>query len=96
MMADLKLNYANTEGPESAYEVVKTSITPETIEKFKVKASFDYRDSDKEIVAKGSGFELNIQFLDDGAHLTLNLSILFRAFRPKILESLERKLSKVI
>lgn len=95
-MADLKLSYSNTEGPEHAYEVVRTSITPETIEKFKVKAKFDYRDSDLEIVAKGSGFELNIQFLDDGAHLTLNLSMLFRAFRPKILESLERKLSKVI
>lgn len=95
-MADLKFSYTNTDNADSAYEVVKTNITPETIEKFKVKAEFEYIDSSKHIVAKGSGFELNIQFLDDGAHLTLKLSMLFKAFKPKILESLENKLSKII
>lgn len=95
-MSDLKFDYNNTDSAKNAYEVVKTNITPETIEKFKVKASFEYLDDNNHIIAKGSGFELNIHFLDDGAHLTLKLSLLFKAFKPKILESLEKKLSKII
>lgn len=95
-MADLKFEYINTDSASGAYEVVKTSITPETIEKFKVKAEFEYSDDNLHILAKGKGFELNIHFLDDGAQLTLSLSMLFKAFKPKILESLEKKLSKVI
>jgi hypothetical protein len=95
-MADLKFDYQHSENPDIAYDAVKESVTPETIEKFKVKADLNYKDGDKEIVAKGSGFELNIKFLDDGAHLTLNLSLIFKAFKPKILESLEKKLSKII
>lgn len=93
---DLKINYNNCTDKDQAYQAVKSNITDETIAKFKVKAELKYDDAERSVCATGKGFELNITFLDDCAQLKLNLSLLYRAFKSKILDTLERKISKVI
>jgi hypothetical protein len=92
----IKVNYSNSADKAAAYQAVKTYITPETLEKWKVKADITYEDQGQMIKAKGAGFELNINFLDTHAEATLNLSLLLRPLKGKIEESLEKQLKRVV
>lgn len=92
----VKINYSKVDNPQDAYAKVKENITPETMERYKVNASFDYNDSANKIKAKGKGFELNMDFHSDHATINLELSFLLKAFKQKILDSLERQIGKVI
>lgn len=93
---DKKVPYKKASSKEEAYETVKSAITPETIEKFKVNANLDYRDAEKKISAKGKGFDLDIDFLDDGVELELSLSFMLKPFKTKILEGLEKQLVRLV
>lgn len=92
----IKVAYNNTDGKDTAYQAVKSYITAETLEKWKVKADVNYDDSRQEVHAKGKGFELNINFLDTEVQAKLNLSLVLRPLKGKIEEGLEKQLRRVV
>ncbi len=92
----IKASYNKVEDKAAAYQAVKEFITPETLEKWKVKADVNYDDGNQEIHAKGKGFELNINFLDTEAQAELKLSMLLRPLKGKIEENLEKQLKRVV
>lgn len=93
---DLTIAYNKGQSKEEAYESVKSAITPETIEKFKVKADIIYKDESKQIVASGKGFDLNIDFLDGKALVKLNLSLILRPLKSTILASIEKQVTRIV
>lgn len=93
---DKKINYQKCASKEEAYSAVKAAITPETIEKFKVSADLEYLDGQNKINAKGKGFDLKIDFLEDSVELDLSLSFMLKPFRGKILEGLEKQLNRIV
>jgi hypothetical protein len=92
----LKVNYDKTNSKSEAFMAVKGHITPDLIEKFKIKAKVDYQESKNKIVATGKGFELNIELLDDYATATIKLSLLLRPLKGKILDGIEKQLKSVV
>lgn len=93
---DKKIGYQKTKSKEEAYQAVKTAITPETIERFKVSADLDYKDAEKKITAKGKGFDLKIDFMEDGVVMDLSLSFMLKSFKSKIIEGLEKQLVRIV
>ena len=91
---DLKLNYSNVTTKEDAYNAVKAAVTPEMLEKWQVKADISYNDFN--VVAKGKGFELTIDFLDEYCEVKLTLSFLLKPLRKKIIAGIEKQFSRVI
>ncbi|MCB9093912.1 MAG: polyhydroxyalkanoic acid system family protein [Halobacteriovoraceae bacterium] len=93
---DFCISYHNCTTKDEAYESIKTHITPEVLEKYKVSPSFEYDETNKVISAKGSGFSFSIQFQENEAHGTLELSFLLKPLKGKVMESLERQLRKYL
>lgn len=91
-----KINYSKVADASSAFALVKENITPDTMAKYKVKADFNYDEKNKVIHAKGSGFNLKMNFLADHAVIDLELSFLLKAFKQKIMESLEKQISRIV
>lgn len=92
----LKVNYNKVSTKEEAYAAVKGHITPELMEKFKVKAKVDYNEFAHKIVANGKGFELNIELLDDHVTATIKLSLVLRPLKGKVLDGIEKQLKHVV
>lgn len=93
---DLTIPYQNVASKEEAYAKVKEAVTPEAIERFKVKADLEYKDTAHQILARGTGFELNIDFLDDKAEIKLTLSFVLRPLKKKILGSIEKQVTRLV
>lgn len=91
---DLKIDYSNVTNKDEAYTAVKSAVTPEMLAKWQVKADISYNDFN--IVAKGKGFELNIDFLDEYCEVSLTLSFLLKPLRKKIIAGVEKQFSRVI
>jgi len=92
----LKVNYSKVDNKAAAFQAVKGHITPELIAKFKVKADIDYNEKDSKISAVGKGFELNINLTDSFAEATIKLSLVLRPLKGKILEGIEKQLTRVV
>ncbi|MFP5490811.1 MAG: polyhydroxyalkanoic acid system family protein [Bacteriovoracia bacterium] len=92
---DLKVPYANVTDKKQAYEAAK-KLVPEALAKFGVKADVKQDDAISKLVAKGSGFEAQIHFVDGEAHVTVDLGFLLRPLKGKVLEALERQIKKVV
>lgn len=92
----MEIEFQHSQNSQEAYDKVKSMVTPELLEKYGVKADFEYQDDQKVIVGKGKGFDLKVQFTEKSLKLDLNLALLLRPFKSKVLASLERKISKVI
>jgi hypothetical protein len=91
---DLKINYKNITNSDDAFLKVKSFITPEYIQKFQVKADISYDDTKKIIKAKGSGFTLTLIFFDTYCNVDLELSLILRALKTKIMAKIEDQISK--
>lgn len=92
----LKISYKNVTNRDEAYLKVKTLITPDYIQKFQVKADLKYDDDKKIVTATGSGFTLNMHFLDTCCDVDIELSLILRALKSKILAKIEDQISKNI
>ncbi|MBP9679920.1 MAG: polyhydroxyalkanoic acid system family protein [Bacteriovorax sp.] len=90
----LKIDYKMVNGPKEAYDKVKSLITPEYIQKFQVKADVSCDDTKKIVKASGSGFTLTLQFLESHCDVDLELSLILRALKSKILEKIEHQITK--
>jgi hypothetical protein len=92
----VKINYNKVQDAMAAFDTVKENITPETLEKFKVKAALDYMKEKNQIKASGTGFDLSMKFLDNHAEVDLKLSLLLRPFQDKVLGALEKQLKAIL
>jgi hypothetical protein len=93
---DLKVPYSNVTTKDEAFDVACAQITEEYIAKFNVKADVQTDKAAGTIVAKGKGFKLALNFKDDGVELSSEFGLLLRAFKGKVLETIERKLQKYV
>ena len=93
---DLKVPYSNVTNKEEAFEVACSEITQEYIAKFNVKADVSINKASGNITAKGKGFKLSLDFKDDGVELSSEFGLLLKAFKGKVLETIERKLKKYV
>ena len=91
---DLKLNYANVATKDEAYSAVKGAVTPELLEKWKVKVDIEYNKDN--ICAKGKGFTLNVDFKEDHCAIKLDVSFLLKPLKSKILEGVEKQFKRVV
>lgn len=92
----LKISYQNATTKEEAFNSVKNSINAETLEKFKVSADVDADDISKTIRAKGTGFKLDMVFYDDAVEIDLDLSMMLKPFKGKVLGTIESMVKKAI
>lgn len=93
---DCKVPYSNTSNKEEAFEAAMAQITEEYIAKFNVKADVK-SDKDKgNITATGKGFKLALDFKDDGVEVSSEFGFLLKAFKGKVIETIERKLTKYV
>ncbi len=92
---DLKVPYAKVTNKKDAYEAAKKQV-PEALAKFGVKADVKNDDAASVLLAKGSGFEAKITFIDGEAQVKLDLGFLLKPLKGKVLEALERQLKKVV
>lgn len=90
----LKINYKNVKNQDEAFLKVKSLITPEYIQKFQVKAKVVCDEATKIITASGSGFTLKLSLNDTSCDVDLELSLILRALKSKILEKIEYQISK--
>lgn len=93
---DLIVDYNKAKDSAEAFEIVKNYLTPANLERFKVKSSFDYRPDKGEIEAHGKGFSMLMRFNEGDVEVTLKLSLFMKAFKAKILASIEKLLKKEI
>lgn len=90
----IKVNYNNVTTPDEAFSKIKSHITPEYIKKFQVKADVTYDEAKKIVKATGSGFTLTLSFFDTYCDVDLELSLLLRALKSKILAKIQDQISK--
>lgn len=95
-MADLTFDYKKSKDFEEAYANVKNYITPENIQKFKVKAQIDYDKKNKKMVATGKGFTLTVLFDDSKVDLELKLSFILKPIRKTVLRQMDKEFSRLV
>lgn len=91
-----EIAYKKNKDAVSAFQSVKKSITPATLARFQVEAKVDYDEQALKIKAQGKGFELKFDFKDHALALDIELSLLLRPLKGKILTMLKRELESVV
>lgn len=92
---ELKVPYAQITDKKQGYDQAKKLI-PEVIAKFGVKADVTSDDTAATLRAKGSGFEAKIEFKETEAVVSVDLGMLLKPFKGKILETIEKQIKKVV
>lgn len=90
----IKINYQNVGDKEAAFKKVKSIITPEYIAKFQVKVDLTYDEINYIIKGSGTGFTLTLAFKESYCEVDLELSLILRALKSKILSKIEDQLNK--
>ena len=89
-----KIDYKQTKNKDEAFQKVKALITPEYLEKFHIEAELEFKESKKEAIAKGKGFTLTMKFCESHCDVDLDLSLLLRPLKTKILSKIEHQIAK--
>ncbi len=92
----LRLDYKKAKDKKEAYKKIKKEITPKLLEKYNIDSNIIYDDENCRITARGNGFSFDLDCLDSGVDGRLELGFLLRPFKKKVLESLEKKLKRII
>ncbi len=93
---DLAIPYQRVQNGEEAYRAAKEEITPEYIAHLNFPVTIDYRPEEKLICASGKGVTLALQFGRRETRVTLELGLLYRPFRQKVLRAIEDKLKQAL
>ncbi|EQC48489.1 putative polyhydroxyalkanoic acid system protein [Bacteriovorax sp. BSW11_IV] len=93
---DLVVNYKKAASKEEGWDLAKAQITPEYVAKFNVKAEINYDRASGKIIATGKGFTLSLEFSDNDCKVGVELSLMLRPFKGKILEAVQNKLEKTV
>ena len=88
------VRYSKVETPDQAFEAAKGQITAQYLEKWNVKADLNYDKAAKRIHAKGKGFDLSLTFKERETLIDIELSLMLRAFKNKIVTTIEEKLKR--
>lgn len=89
-----KIDYKTTSSKTAAFQKARDIITPEYIEKFQVKADVICDERAYKMIAKGSGFTLELKFFDQYCEVDIDLSFLLKPLKGKILEKVENQIKK--
>ncbi len=91
----MRIDYSKSQSAAEAYNKVKSVISsPEFAEKMQVKADVSYDDNDKKIISKGPGFTLTLSFFESHCEADIDLSIILRALKPKIMAKVEDQIKR--
>ncbi|TNF00152.1 MAG: hypothetical protein EP326_06890 [Deltaproteobacteria bacterium] len=93
---DKAVAYTQSSSKDEAFENAKSQITEEYIAKFNVKADISYDKDAGKIHATGKGFELTLEFTDSETQITAKMGMLLKPFKGKVIETIERKLTKYV
>ncbi len=91
----LSIPYGKTIDGKKAYSLVKEKITADYLSNFKIRAEIEYRNSTL-ISARGNGFLLSFNFAEEAVEIFLELSIIYSAFKNKILSKIEEELKSIL
>ena len=89
-----KIEYKKAKSSLDALEKVKAFITPEYLEKFQMDIKLDFNEAKKVATAKGTGFTLTMKFFESYCDVDLDLSLLLRPLKSKILGKIEHQIEK--
>lgn len=89
-----KIEYKKTESSGEALEKVKAFITPEYLAKFQVDVDLKFDEKTKKAIASGKGFTLSMNFFEKHCDVDLELSLLLRPLKSKIMEKIEHQIAK--
>ena len=92
---DFTYEYKKVTDRQKAYQLVKSTLTPAFIARYKINAHFDYQDEQR-IHAKGVGFKLQIDFKESCCQVDLDLAFPFKLLKPKILNSIKEEIGRII
>ncbi|MBD64465.1 MAG: hypothetical protein CME62_04620 [Halobacteriovoraceae bacterium] len=90
----INIPYNSATNKDDAYNAVRSAITPELLAKWQVKANIEYNEYN--MTAKGSGFALNVDFLEDHCVVSLKLNLLLKPLQGKIAEGIEKQFKRVL
>lgn len=90
----VKINYKQVTTKDEAFQKVKAFITPEYLEKFQMKIDLSFDEVKKVAKATGNGFTLLINFFDTHCEVDLDLSLLLRPLKSKILEKIQSQIER--
>lgn len=91
---DLKIPYVLVKSPKEAFKIVEDYLTKEGLSGIPVKPTFQFMPEKNLIIALGSGFKIRALFEPDFLAVNLELGLLYRAFKGKIMNLLEHQLKK--
>lgn len=89
-----KIEYQKVKNKEDAFLKVKEFITPDYLNKFQMKIDLVFDEKKKKVLASGNGFSLTIDFFDTCVEVNLELSLLLRPLKNKILEKIESQITR--
>jgi len=93
---DKLINFKIAKNKKEAFLIVKKNLTPKYLSQFKIEVELEYNAKKLEISACGNGFKLEIKFEDNYVSYALDLSLIYRPFKNKIVEALIKQLTQVI
>ena len=88
------ISYNKFQNAEIAYQKISEIITEDYIANFKLNTTVEYDDKTFQIKGSGKGFDLTLKFLEEGCEVHLNLSLLLRPLKSKVLSKIEKELSE--
>jgi hypothetical protein len=93
---DLRIPYKNFTDAKSAYQQVQKILKSQGLDGLPLKPELEFDDALKIVYAKGSGFKMRAEFCEEELVIDLELGLLFRAFKDKVLKTIESKLKNVV
>lgn len=91
---DLKIPYTLVKNSSEAFSIVKDFLESDGLAVIPVKPTFQFMPEKNLIIAEGSGFKIRAIFESDFLAISIDLSFLYRAFRGKVTDILEKQLKK--
>ncbi|OFZ26822.1 MAG: hypothetical protein A2381_06685 [Bdellovibrionales bacterium RIFOXYB1_FULL_37_110] len=93
---DKLINFKIAKNKKEAFLIVKKNLTPKYLSQFKIEVELEYDFQNLEINAGGKGFKLEIKFEESYVSYALDLSLIYRPFKNKIVAALIKQLAQVI
>lgn len=91
---DLKLPYIDAENSKTAYQKITTFLQKEGLQNLPFKPDFQFDEKKMQITATGSGYTVLAKFEESFLVVNVELGLLYRAFKTKVVALLETQLKK--
>lgn len=92
----MKIRYNTAKNINEAFEKVQRFVTPALFQKYNINPRVDYQKDINRIVATGQGFEFKINFYEQDLEFDLDVGLLLRPFKGKILEKIENEIKGLV